>query len=751
MRQPPPPPRPEGFPTYFEVRRKGEVEELRVFLKNAIVDKDPGRKREAIKKVIAYMTVGIDVSRLFPEMAMLSCTTDLVQKKMTYLYLVNCAENNTDTALLAVNTLQKDCRDEDPLIRGLALRSLCSLKVAELLEYLEPQIRLSLKDPNGYVRKSAVMGVLKLFYTYSDQINAEEYETAITECLADTDPQVVANAVYALEDLYRTRGGFPVTRQLVHSLMNKLSYFTEWGQAAVLNLVSKYHPEEEEEMFDLMNILEELMKHSNSAVVVSCATCFLNLTENKPHLFKQVLTRLKVPLLTLASTSAPELTFVVLSHIKVLVYSSNSVGSVLQEDFKHFYIRYADPSYLKHLKLDILCKIADETNVYSIVSEMLEYVSDPVAAIGERSVRAVGTVAIHVSMAADWIIEQLMTLVSLDVEYISTSAVVSLKDLVRKYPRHASYLHQEGMLEKCLSAVTQAEGTSAVIWMIGMCGKDVDDAPYLLEGVVEEASSNDEEEPTVRLELLTACVRLFLERPAEMQGTLGSLFELCLTQFGNPDVRDKALLYYRLLFKFPHEAKNVICYPKEITIDSFRDAEEGYMYSTLLQEFDTLSVVIGQPSYRFLKTATEAKTLVSNSKESVIEEDSSDLLQSFDSSRVSEIRLQQDAKCDPAEFQESWSSLGEGECCIRQIVNPLGSDEIESRLRKVGLRCMASGVVDSSIKLYLYTKGADPPFPFYFVEAIISVNDRTAQVTIKCEHDAQPSQLFELIWATVNK
>lgn len=28
----------------------------------------------------------------------------------------------------AINTLQKDCRDEDPMIRGLALRSLCSLR-----------------------------------------------------------------------------------------------------------------------------------------------------------------------------------------------------------------------------------------------------------------------------------------------------------------------------------------------------------------------------------------------------------------------------------------------------------------------------------------------------------------------------------------------------------------------------------------------------------------------------------------------
>lgn len=47
-----------------------------------------------IKKVIAYMTLGIDVSRLFPEMVKASRTDDLVMKKMIYLYLTTYAEQN---------------------------------------------------------------------------------------------------------------------------------------------------------------------------------------------------------------------------------------------------------------------------------------------------------------------------------------------------------------------------------------------------------------------------------------------------------------------------------------------------------------------------------------------------------------------------------------------------------------------------------------------------------------------------------
>jgi vesicle coat complex subunit len=57
-----------------------------------------------------------------------SNTKDLVLKKMVYLYLCTYAEAKADLAIMAINTLHKDVRDEDPMVRGLALRSLCSLR-----------------------------------------------------------------------------------------------------------------------------------------------------------------------------------------------------------------------------------------------------------------------------------------------------------------------------------------------------------------------------------------------------------------------------------------------------------------------------------------------------------------------------------------------------------------------------------------------------------------------------------------------
>jgi vesicle coat complex subunit len=64
-------------------------------------------KKEAVKKVIALMTVGKDVSRLFTDVLKCITTTNLELKKLVYLYIMNYAKNNEEMAILAVNTFQQ--------------------------------------------------------------------------------------------------------------------------------------------------------------------------------------------------------------------------------------------------------------------------------------------------------------------------------------------------------------------------------------------------------------------------------------------------------------------------------------------------------------------------------------------------------------------------------------------------------------------------------------------------------------------
>lgn len=64
-------------------------------------------RKDAVKKVIANMTVGKDVSGLFPDVLKNMQTEDIELKKLVYLYLMNYAKTQPELVILAVNTFVK--------------------------------------------------------------------------------------------------------------------------------------------------------------------------------------------------------------------------------------------------------------------------------------------------------------------------------------------------------------------------------------------------------------------------------------------------------------------------------------------------------------------------------------------------------------------------------------------------------------------------------------------------------------------
>ncbi|XP_057357188.1 AP-2 complex subunit beta-like isoform X2 [Manis pentadactyla] len=93
---------------YFTTNKKGEIFELKAELNNEKKEK----RKEAVKKVIAAMTVGKDVSSLFPDVVNCMQTDNLELKKLVYLYLMNYAKSQPDMAIMAVNSFVKP--DVDP-------------------------------------------------------------------------------------------------------------------------------------------------------------------------------------------------------------------------------------------------------------------------------------------------------------------------------------------------------------------------------------------------------------------------------------------------------------------------------------------------------------------------------------------------------------------------------------------------------------------------------------------------------------
>ena len=93
-----------------------------------------------------------------------------------------------------------------------------------------------------------------------------------------------------------------------------------------------------------------------------------------------------------------------------------------------FYCRINEPSYIKHLKLDILAAIADETNAYDIATELTEYVNDIDEKLARKAIKTVGQIALEVRLYQHWLAPQ--NCINADVVQICTGHTCGCKRLL---------------------------------------------------------------------------------------------------------------------------------------------------------------------------------------------------------------------------------------------------------------------------------------------------------------------------------
>ncbi|XP_066839327.1 AP-4 complex subunit beta-1 isoform X2 [Anser cygnoides] len=505
------------------------LRDLRRALGNPHVQADPLRYRAAVLRVIRLMTQGADVSGLFAEMVKAGAAADVVQKKLVHLYVRAHAPRLPRLALLAVNTLRRDCADPSPAVRGLALRSLCSLRVPGAQEYVRQPLLSGLRDPASYVRRAAVLGCAKVHELQGDSEVDGALVNELYSLLRDQDPIVVVNCLRALEEILKKEGGVVINKPIAHHLLNRMADLDQWGQSEVLAFLLRYRPRTEEELFDILNLLDGYLKSSSPSVVMAATKLFLVLAREYPHVQADVLVRVKGPLLSACTSESRELCFTALCHVRQIL---GSLPGHFSSHYKKFFCSYSEPHYIKCQKMEVLCELVNDENVVQVLEELKGYCTDISEELAQGAISAIGNIARTYTEQCVGILTELL---GFQQEHITSAVVQAFRDLVWLCPQCTDAVCQA--LPSCEDTIQDSEGKQALIWLLGAHGDKVPNAPYVLEDFVENVKS--EVFPAVKMELLTALVRLFLSRPAECQDMLGRLLYHCIESLiseGNKEV-----------------------------------------------------------------------------------------------------------------------------------------------------------------------------------------------------------------------
>ena len=272
--------------------------------------------------------------------------------------------------------------------------------------------------------------------------------------------------------------------------------------------------------------------------------------------------KLSPPLVTLLS-KGPEIQYLALRNALLILQRR---PEVLRNDIRVFFCKYNDPIYVKVTKLELIFMLATEENINEVLTELREYATEIDVHFVRKAVRAIGKLAIKIEPEAKLCIETLLELVATKVSYIVQEATVVMKNIFRKYPN--KYESIISTLCENLDSLDEPEAKAAMVWVIGQYADRIENSEVLLEDFLD---SWPDETHEVQLALLTATVKLFIQRPTKGQELVPKVLKWATEETDNPDLRDRGYMYWRLLSSNPTAAKDVVMGEKPaITAESER-------------------------------------------------------------------------------------------------------------------------------------------------------------------------------------
>lgn len=268
---------------------------------------------------------------------------------------------------------------------------------------------------------------------------------------------------------------------------------------------------------------------------------------------------------------------------------------ILNKELRVFFCKYNDPSYVKFQKLEIMVRIANDRNVDQLLAELKEYALEVDMDFVRRAVKAIGQVAIKIESASERCVNTLLDLINTKVNYVVQEAIVVIKDIFRKYPGYEGIIPT---LCQCIDELDEPNARAALIWIVGQYAEKISNAGDILGGFVD---GFNEEFSQTQLQILTAVVKLFLKRPEKAQGLVQRVLQAATAENDNPDVRDRAYIYWRLLSNTSdsNATKNIVLSDKPPIVTTISSLPPALL-DQLLQELSTLSSVYHKPPEQFV-------------------------------------------------------------------------------------------------------------------------------------------------------
>ena len=561
------------------------------------------QQKEAMKEIIAGMTLGKDVSRLLPHVVNCMRTNDLELKKLIYLYIINYAKVKPGESILAVNSFLLDANDvESPIIRALAIRTMGCIRVEEIVSYLCETLKNGLNDSDAYVKKTSCICVAKLYGTCPELVKDNGLIEQLQNMLDDGNATVLSSAIAALSEISLLSGVeyLKLNSKILKKILMALNDANEWGQIYILDALMSYKKTKPQKSEMIIEAVVPLFNHINPAVIMSAIKVvlkFLDFIEDEKKV-QNYSKKLSLCLISLMD-SVPEMRYLLLRAMHCIIQKRHYL---FDKDFKSFFIKAYEPIYVKFEKLDILYKLCDNSNYEMILNELSSYsVLEYDMELVQKAIKYIGLIGYKFENSMNICVDNLQHIFQYNQDFTIDQGVIVMRDLLRKYEKEEKPKQLLKIIdEKFIEKIRLPESKKAILYIIGEYCKKIKKSTEYINIFFNDFSTLNE---IVQVQILNAGVKNFLKKSNDKNAEelAIKILQKCVEESVNADVRDRGYFYWRLLETDPDLAKEMICCEK-ISFDSLEDQPmEQDLCEDVLQNITNMSCIYHMKSSDIIK------------------------------------------------------------------------------------------------------------------------------------------------------
>ncbi|CAH6720410.1 AP-3 complex subunit beta [[Candida] jaroonii] len=386
-------------------------------LLNSRIEKDVSN---GMKCVISMMSRDDNALPYFADVVKNITSNNAKVRNMVMIYTTRYAEIEPDTALLAINSIQKALSDKNPNTRSMSIKSLSAIRISSIAPILQLCVKRTVTDNSPLVRSSTAIAIGKVYEI--DKQGSKQLFEYLAKLLADTEPMVVGTAIKSFVKIMGQTELSQWKWSMIHGHYRRfcklLPEFDEWSRSIAIDLLTDYarlflprpklyvgeesidipetmngFPEEYDVTMDsdlelLINSMSSLVKSNAPFVLFSIVRSLVSLAPSK------TLKQFNIPTILCAMATDSENTPINLFALQAISTICEFDKTLFQSQYRSLFIFPSDSVDVAKTKLDILSSLVDESNVKYIIEELkynaieswdLSVASESIKAIGRCS------------------------------------------------------------------------------------------------------------------------------------------------------------------------------------------------------------------------------------------------------------------------------------------------------------------------------------------------------------------------------